>query len=323
MSASAIPREGSRGELPLIDIHARAIDAPPERVWDVIADPFLPRFGGRAGPLIARLLGCSQVERPPAGGPIPPAVVGFRVAEALRPSLIALEGEHRFSRYALTFRIEPSGATTSRLSAETRARFPGISGSLYRAAATAPSSAVCCRASRASPNSPDWRGLMPSTPPSARRLRGPRGGSLTVVRHRRAATANPRSPPPYRAVRCRPHEIEPAAPKCGASRNSISCVRALGRRGAAGGRCDKQVLRSERADFLREAVALMRARTLEAEIWAEISRELGKVAPGARTTHRGDTNHPRMPVSRPRAGACPLSRTPATAWGRPRRWPRR
>jgi hypothetical protein len=35
-------------------------------------------------------------------------MVGFRVARAERPSLTALEGEHRFSRYALTFRAERS-----------------------------------------------------------------------------------------------------------------------------------------------------------------------------------------------------------------------
>ena len=46
--------------------------------------------------------------------------------------MLALEGRHRYSRYALTFRIDPDG-DGSRLSAETRAEFPGWAGRAYRA----------------------------------------------------------------------------------------------------------------------------------------------------------------------------------------------
>jgi hypothetical protein len=46
---------------------------------------------------------------------------------------LALEGRHRFSRYALTFRIDDLGDGASRLRAETRAEFPGARGSVYRA----------------------------------------------------------------------------------------------------------------------------------------------------------------------------------------------
>jgi putative transposase len=48
----------------------------------------------------------------------------------------------------------------------------------------------------------------------------------------------------------------------------------------------EKVLRSEHADFLREAVALIARELMEAEISAEIGAELGEVAPEARTTHR-------------------------------------
>ncbi|MBV9310928.1 MAG: hypothetical protein JOZ73_08850 [Solirubrobacterales bacterium] len=120
--------------LPFIDVHERAIGAPAEDVWDALAVDVLPRLGGKAGPLVARILGCSYVRRPCAGDGLPQAIVGFRVAEALRPGLISLEGQHRFSHYSLTFRIEPSGASQSQLSAETRAAFPGLTGSLYRQA---------------------------------------------------------------------------------------------------------------------------------------------------------------------------------------------
>ncbi len=50
-------------------------------------------------------------------------MMGFRVARAERPSLIALKGEHRFSRYTLTLRIEPAEGSSCIVTAETRAVF--------------------------------------------------------------------------------------------------------------------------------------------------------------------------------------------------------
>ena len=46
---------------------------------------------------------------------------------------LALAGAHRFSRYALSFRIDSLGSRRSRLRAETRAEFPGLKGGAYRA----------------------------------------------------------------------------------------------------------------------------------------------------------------------------------------------
>ena len=42
------------------------------------------------------------------------------------------EGRHRFSSYALIFRLDRVGPDESRLRAETRAEFPGVSGGIYR-----------------------------------------------------------------------------------------------------------------------------------------------------------------------------------------------
>jgi hypothetical protein len=50
-------------------------------------------------------------------------MVGFRVAWAERPSLIALEAEHRVSRYTFTLRIEPAEGSSCIVTAETRAVF--------------------------------------------------------------------------------------------------------------------------------------------------------------------------------------------------------
>jgi hypothetical protein len=86
--------------LPFIDVHSVAVGATAERVWDVL------------------------VRRAPR--------VGFRVAREKRPALLALEGEHLFARYALTFRIDPVAREESRLTAETHAAFPGATGRVYR-----------------------------------------------------------------------------------------------------------------------------------------------------------------------------------------------
>ncbi|MDF3149261.1 hypothetical protein PBV88_50835, partial [Streptomyces sp. T21Q-yed] len=60
--------------------------------------------------------------------PIP----GFHVVTAVPGKELALAGSHRFSTYALIFRLEEAGAGRTRLRAETRAAFPGPAGRLYR-----------------------------------------------------------------------------------------------------------------------------------------------------------------------------------------------
>jgi hypothetical protein len=71
-----------------------------------------------------------------ASGPRPLAegstVPGFRVVAAVPGSELVLEGSHRFSSYALTFRLEEVSAGRSRLRAESRAEFPGVTGGVYR-----------------------------------------------------------------------------------------------------------------------------------------------------------------------------------------------
>ncbi len=140
-------------ELSFIDAYSIEAKAPPERVWDVIVEQVLPRFGGGFGPVATGRVGRAGARilrapyAPPVGTragarmagaePSPPSVVmGFRVERAERPALIALAGEHRFARYSLTLHVAPTGASgsTSRLSAETRAVFPGTAGHAYRAA---------------------------------------------------------------------------------------------------------------------------------------------------------------------------------------------
>jgi hypothetical protein len=59
--------------------------------------------------------------------------VGFLVAREESGSSRVLEGQHPFSRYRLSYNIDPLGAQRVRLRARTDAVFPGPHGALYRA----------------------------------------------------------------------------------------------------------------------------------------------------------------------------------------------
>ena len=119
--------------LPRIDEHARTVAAGVDDAWPALLASLDRDFSrGRAGRL-ARLLGCTDHAatgpRPLAEGSTTP---GFRVTAAVPGSHLELTGRHRFSTYALTFRIDPDGPGRSRLRAESRADFPGVTGGAYR-----------------------------------------------------------------------------------------------------------------------------------------------------------------------------------------------
>jgi hypothetical protein len=120
-------------ELPFIDEHAVEIDAPRDRVWPALCRVAGGAFNRPGAHRFARLLGAL-----PRGADGDPSVagstlVGFRVVRAEPGGDLALEGRHRFSRYALTFRIDDLAVGRSRVRAETRAVFPGLHGRAYRA----------------------------------------------------------------------------------------------------------------------------------------------------------------------------------------------
>lgn len=118
--------------LPLIDEHSTIVQADAATLWAALADE--PPSSSALTELGARLLGCAETA---SAGPRPlsagSSVPGFRVALAEPPHELALVGRHRFSRYALTWRIEDLGPGRSLLRAETRADFPGVLGRAYRA----------------------------------------------------------------------------------------------------------------------------------------------------------------------------------------------
>jgi hypothetical protein len=119
--------------LPHVDEHTAVLDADVEEVWTALLRVVEASFSSRATAPIARALGCLDSE---ASGPRPLApgstCPGFHVASAERPSELALAGRHRFSSYALIFRLEALGAGRTRLRAETRAEFHGLKGRIYR-----------------------------------------------------------------------------------------------------------------------------------------------------------------------------------------------
>jgi len=120
--------------LPRIDEHSAVVGAAAGRTWDALLRVVEGSVSSGRAPPLARLLGCAETE---AGGPRPLAegstIPGFRVDAATEPSELALSGSHRFSQYALVFRLDELGEDRTRLRAETLAEFPGLRGGAYRA----------------------------------------------------------------------------------------------------------------------------------------------------------------------------------------------
>ncbi|MBS1885179.1 MAG: hypothetical protein JSS97_19695 [Actinobacteria bacterium] len=120
--------------MPWIDEHAIEVAAPVARAWPALLRTVERMTAGGAAPRYARAVGCADTE---AGGPRPlevgSTVPGFHVAALTPEPLLVLAGSHRFSDYALSFRLEPLGGVRTRIVAETRAVFPGAKGRAYRA----------------------------------------------------------------------------------------------------------------------------------------------------------------------------------------------
>lgn len=126
---------GESARLPYVDEHSVAVDARPEETWAALLRVAEGSFSAPPTARFARLLGCADVA---ASGPRPlapgSAFPGFHVESADPGHELVLRGSHRFSDYALTFRLdgEEDGARTT-VRAETRADFPGFTGGVYRA----------------------------------------------------------------------------------------------------------------------------------------------------------------------------------------------
>ncbi len=118
--------------LPHVDEHTAIIDADRMATWEALSYVVDGSFSSDGASPFARLLGCADVA---ASGPRPlaegSAIVGFHVTRAQAPVELALAGSHRFSDYALIFRLDELDGAQTRMRAETRAEFPGLRGGIY------------------------------------------------------------------------------------------------------------------------------------------------------------------------------------------------
>ncbi len=121
------PLEG----LPSIDEHGVLVLAPRNVVWGALVDT-LRGFSSRGRERGARVLGCAETGTSGDPNRIGSTMPGFVVTRVVEPAVIALAGQHRFSRYGLIFSLDETKDDQTLLRAETRAEFPRLSGSIYR-----------------------------------------------------------------------------------------------------------------------------------------------------------------------------------------------
>jgi hypothetical protein len=120
-------------QLPYLDEHTTVISGGVDDVWPTLLGALDRAFSRPGATSYARAVGCADRT---ASGPRPLArgstIPGFRVVAAVPGRELVLEGSHRYSSYALTFRLEQVGPGRSQLCAESRAAFPGLAGGVYR-----------------------------------------------------------------------------------------------------------------------------------------------------------------------------------------------
>ncbi len=117
--------------IPFIDEHSVVVAAPPTRVWQTLVDVLVSFFHVSSGAMAYVM--CPSPRH--TGGLFPSegsSIVGFRVTLSQQPKELMLEGQHRFSKYALRFLIDATPDSNSHLLAQSYASFPGLSGRVYR-----------------------------------------------------------------------------------------------------------------------------------------------------------------------------------------------
>lgn len=119
--------------LPFIDLHSTEVAATIEQTWAALIATINASGRSRRGRAIATRLGCVPSESRGDAEEIGSTIPGFMVSRSVGPAVLVLMGRHRYSRYALIFRIGETLDGPVTISAETRAEFPGRRGRIYRA----------------------------------------------------------------------------------------------------------------------------------------------------------------------------------------------
>jgi hypothetical protein len=119
--------------LPRIDEHEISVNVPAPVAWAAVVTVFERLTTKPAWRLFAQAIRCTPDRASGTADTAGTALPGFMVVASETPTEWALEGEHLFSRYALTFRITPLDGEHCRITAHTSAEFPGLHGTLYRA----------------------------------------------------------------------------------------------------------------------------------------------------------------------------------------------
>lgn len=119
-------------ELPLIDEHSIEVPASAADTWRSLTRT-LGSSGGRLFTAYATVIGVDPRRSEGTLDQVGSTRVGFRVSAACEPERLLLTGRHLFSEYSLEWKVTGPGDGSSRLTATTRARFPGIHGRVYNA----------------------------------------------------------------------------------------------------------------------------------------------------------------------------------------------
>ena len=121
-------------KLPPIDEHEIEVDAPAEATWAALFPTLEKSFNSPFARRYSRKVGARETDAHGdlhhPGGALP----GFIVCRSIAPVMLALVGEHAFSKYAVVFRIDLLPGQRSRVRLETRAEFYGARGRIYRIA---------------------------------------------------------------------------------------------------------------------------------------------------------------------------------------------
>jgi hypothetical protein len=118
--------------LPYIDEHEISVNVPASVAWTAAVAAFGRLTTRPALRIFAKAIQCRPDHAIGAAVTVGEALPGFLVTRCEVPREWSLEGEHLFSRYAVTFRIASVDSEHCRVAAQSSAEFPGLHGKIYR-----------------------------------------------------------------------------------------------------------------------------------------------------------------------------------------------